>query len=99
MTDPQTPAKDWHDRDAEAFGRAHRQGIANDPQTPATEAGRRGGDRRAAEEAEAQSYAEAIYNGWPVEWAQWNQRIIDRWSKAALLRIKRRAWDIVERGR
>jgi hypothetical protein len=54
-------------------------------------------ERREAEEQEAQSYAEALYKPYhDTDWLGWNRRIITRWSVTALMRIKRRAWAIVE---
>ena len=57
--------------------------------------------RAELEEDEAQDYAEAILMADMIrpDWAAKNAEIIERWSRAALLRIKRRAWQIVESGR
>jgi hypothetical protein len=59
-------------------------------------------ERQAAEEQAAQDYADLILNVVPgrlVDWNAINRAIIDRWSMSALLRIKRRAWAIVEQHR
>jgi hypothetical protein len=53
-------------------------------------------ERKRAEEDEAQRYADAIMDGWRHDWQARNKVIIDRYSRTALLRIKRRAWAIVE---
>lgn len=57
--------------------------------------------RQQREEEEAQDYAEAIWSADMIrpDWTAKNADIIDRFSLTALLRIKRRAWQIVERGR
>lgn len=52
-------------------------------------------DRAYDEEAEAQRYADGIVRG-DLDWTAINAEIIARWSMTALLRIKRRAWQIVE---
>lgn len=50
------------------------------------------------EEAEAQAYAAAIRDATDTtDWSAWNRRIVDRWSKTALERVKRRAWKILGR--
>lgn len=53
------------------------------------------------EEQEAQDYAWAIQNAGMIrpDWSAKNADIIDRFSRTALLRIKRRAWQIVEASR
>lgn len=54
-------------------------------------------DRAAAEEAVAQAYAKAIRELHTGNfWSEWNREIIARWSRTALLRVKTRAWAIVE---
>lgn len=40
----------------------------------------------------AQTYALALRSSWPTDWAKVNKMIMDRWSKAGLLRIKNMAW-------
>lgn len=55
--------------------------------------------RRDLEELEAQDYAACILDeplGIRHDWPARNADIIDRLSLAALMRIKRRAWQIVE---
>ncbi len=54
--------------------------------------------RRSLEEQEAQDYAWAIQNAGMIhpDWSAKNADIIDRFSRSALLRIKVRAWRIVE---
>ena len=55
--------------------------------------------RREAEEAEAQRYAKAIrYRGVRAQefWGEYNWKIVERWSRTALQRVKQRAWRIVE---
>jgi hypothetical protein len=53
--------------------------------------------RIAAEEREAELYAEAIRVRFhTTDWARWNREIIARWSKTALLRIKTRGWVLAE---
>jgi hypothetical protein len=54
--------------------------------------------RKRAEEEEAEDYAWAILNSHHIkpDWAAKNADIIDRYSLTALLRIKRRAWQIIE---
>jgi hypothetical protein len=57
-------------------------------------------ERREAEEQEAQSYAKALHKPYhDTDWPGWNRDIIARWSKSALMRIKWRAWAIVESDR
>lgn len=51
--------------------------------------------RATDEEAEAQRYADGIIAG-DLDWSAANAAIIARWSVTALLRVKRRAWQIVE---
>lgn len=51
--------------------------------------------RRQMEEAEAAKYAELIRTV-GVDWTAVNADIVRRFSRTALLRIKRRAWAIVE---
>jgi hypothetical protein len=56
-------------------------------------------DRKVAEEAEAQRYAEGIrtYGDYTGEfWRDLNWAIVERWSRTALERVKARAWQIVE---
>jgi len=69
--------------------------MPGDPATPVTPAVNR---RKQAEEEEAQDYAWAIRNSQHIQpdWSAKNGDIIDRFSRAGLLRIKRRAWQIVE---
>jgi hypothetical protein len=57
--------------------------------------------RAAIEEEEAQDYAWAIQNAGMIrpDWHAKNADIIDRLSMAALLRIKKRAWQIIEEPR
>jgi hypothetical protein len=54
--------------------------------------------RQRAEENEAEDYADVIRNvDWiRPDWTALNERIIDEFGRAGLLRIKRRAWQIVE---
>lgn len=55
--------------------------------------------RQEAEEAEAQRYAEAIRvrgDHTAEFWGNLNWEIVERWSRTALQRIKRRAWQIIE---
>ena len=61
--------------------------------TPTTKAVTR---RRQAEEDEAEDYAAAIRDGLRHDWSALNADIIDRYSVTALIRIKRRAWQIVQ---
>jgi hypothetical protein len=51
--------------------------------------------RQAQEEAEAQQYAEGIMRG-DLNWTAVNAEIIAKWSVTALVRVKTRAWEIVE---
>lgn len=44
----------------------------------------------------AQTYAMALVSNWKTDWARVNKAIMDRWSKAGLIRIKTLAWKIVE---
>lgn len=53
-------------------------------------------DRALAEEREAVAYAALILAG-SQSWEKVNREIIERWSKSALLRVKYRAWQIVEK--
>ena len=53
--------------------------------------------RDAAEEEEAQAYAELIaVDMGKVDWPALNAEIIAKRSKTALIRIKTRAWQILE---
>jgi hypothetical protein len=55
-------------------------------------------ERQAAEEAEAQRYAEAIRTRGDYTsefWGNWNWAIVERWSRTALQRVKKRAWQIL----
>lgn len=57
-------------------------------------------ERERAEEEVAKDYALMLGEPHPAEaWREINRAIIDRWSVTALLRIKERAWQIVESGR
>ena len=40
----------------------------------------------------AKSYALGLLSTWPTDWERVNARIIARWSKSGLLRIKNLAW-------
>lgn len=51
------------------------------------------------EEQEAEDYAAAILDGLRHDWSALNHDIIDRFSLSALIRIKRRAWRLVEERR
>ena len=51
--------------------------------------------RAADEEAEARRYADGIERG-DLDWTAVNAEIIAKWSVTALLRVKRRAWQVVE---
>lgn len=53
-------------------------------------------ERRKQEEAVAQDYALLIRGPFRSDWRAINAEIIDRWSLTALLRIKRRARQIVK---
>ena len=56
-------------------------------------------DRKVAEEAEAQRYADLYRRVGPGDRAAWleaNANIVERWSISALNRIKTRAWQILE---
>jgi hypothetical protein len=53
--------------------------------------------RKDDEEREARTYADAIrLHIDDTDWGTWNRAIIARWSKTALLRVKTRAWQIIE---
>ena len=52
--------------------------------------------RAEQEEAEARRYAELIRGPHRGDWPAINADIIARFSRTALIRIKRRAWQIVE---
>jgi hypothetical protein len=56
--------------------------------------------RRRMEEEQAEDYAAAIrHSGWITPgWTALNEQIIEEFGRAGLLRIKRRAWEIVEGG-
>lgn len=51
--------------------------------------------RKRVEAEEAEDYAAALRDGLRHDWAALNADIIDRLSLTALIRIKRRAWQIV----
>jgi hypothetical protein len=56
-------------------------------------------ERRAAEDQAAREYADRIRRdagGSLLDWTAYNRAIIARWSLSALLRVKARAWRIVE---
>lgn len=56
-------------------------------------------ERRAEEEEASREYAAAIrryQDGERVDWTAYNGTIMARWSWTALLRVKRRAWRIME---
>ena len=44
----------------------------------------------------ADEYAFALRSREPVNWSEVNSAIVERWSKSALIWIKREAWKIVE---
>jgi hypothetical protein len=52
--------------------------------------------RREAEEREARRYVELIRGGPPHDWSVLNKDIIARYSFTALVRIKKRAWQIID---
>ena len=54
--------------------------------------------RQEAEEAMAQRYAEGIrsHDDFDPFWHDLNAEIINLWSLTALMRVKERAWQIVE---
>jgi hypothetical protein len=47
----------------------------------------------------AASYALALAQADPVEWAVVNRAIMERWSKAGLIYIKERAWKLYEKAK
>lgn len=55
--------------------------------------------RAGQEESEAREYAVLIRTGMTnTKWGELNRAIIERWSASALMRVKRRAWALVESG-
>jgi hypothetical protein len=44
----------------------------------------------------AQTYAMAIVSSWPTDWVRVHAAIEKRWSKAAIERVKTKAWKLLE---
>jgi len=40
----------------------------------------------------AQTYALGLRSSWPTDWGKVNRMIVERWSTAGLVRIKKMAW-------